>query len=348
MRKDKLEKPLVSIIILVYNSLGFIENCMESVLRTDYENIEVIVVDNASNDGSPQYLQEKSGQQKKVTIIHNEVNTGFAEGNNIGARKANGKYLTFLNMDTTVTPHWIDEVLVVMEADDSIGACQSKLLLMKHPEFFDSAGDFIDKYGVMMRRGGDLPEKDRGQYDKVEEIFSARGAAITIRRELFERIGGFDASYFLTYEDIDLCWRVRLSLHKVVFVPKSVVYHYGGFSLAQKRVFLSTKNWLTTLIKNYELQNLLRVITPVVSIVFGTALVESLVKKRPILSLQRVAGLLWVVLNLKLIWAKRLKVQSQIRKIRDFEVMSKMMNTNLTVLYWPRVWRRLLKAGINF
>lgn len=348
LREDKLEQPLVSIIILAYNSLGFIENCMESVLKTDYENIEVIIVDNASKDGSPQYLQGKFGREKKVTIVHSEVNVGFAEGNNIGARKANGKYLTFLNMDTTVTPHWINEVLAVMEADNSIGACQSKLLLMKHPEFFDSAGDFIDKYGVMMRRGGDLPEKDSGQYDKIEEIFSARGAAITIRRELFERIGGFDASYFLTYEDIDLCWRVRLSLYKVVFVPKSVVYHYGGFSLTQKRVFLSTKNWLTTLIKNYELQNILKVASQVVSIVCFTALVESLVKKRPILSLQRVAGLLWVILNLKLIWAKRLKVQSRVREIRDFEVMTKMMNTNLAVLYWPRVWRRLLKGGVNF
>jgi hypothetical protein len=348
LREDEPEKPLVSIIILVYNSLRFIEDCLRSVLRTDYENIEVIVVDNASRDGSPQYLQEKFGQEKKVTIVHNEVNAGFAEGNNIGARRANGKYLTFLNMDTTVTPNWIDEVLVVMEADDSVGACQGKLLLMEHPRFFDSAGDFVDKYGVMMRRGGDLAERDCGQYDKIEEIFSARGAAITIRRELFERIGGFDSSYFLTYEDIDLCWRVRLSLHKVVFVPKSVVYHYGGFSLTQERVFLSTRNWLTTLIKNYELGNLLRVTAPAVSIVVAATLAESLVKKKPALSLQRVAGLLWVVLNLKMIWAKRLEVQSQIRKISDFEVMSKMMNTNLTVLYWPRVWRRLLKAGVNF
>jgi len=348
LRKVELEKPLFSIVILGYDSLRFIENCMQSVLGTDYENIEVIVVDNASKDGSFQYLEEKFAQDKRVTIIRNMVNVGFAEGNNIGARKANGKYLTFLNMDTRVTPSWIGEVLIVMEADDSIGACQSKLLLMSNPEYFDSAGDFVDKYGVMMRRGGDLPEKDRGQYDKIVEIFSARGAALTIRRDLFERIGGFDASYFLTYEDIDLCWRVRLSLHKVVFVPRSVVYHYGGFSLTPNRVFLSTKNWLTTIIKNYELQNAMRVMIPVTTIVFVTALFESLAKKRPILSLQRVAGLVWAILNLKPIWTKRLGVQSEIRKAPDVEIVSKMINTNLAVLYWPHVWRRMSKQGIDF
>lgn len=348
MKKEKLKKPLISIIILVHNSLGFIENCIESVLKTYYGNFEVVIVDNASRDGSPQRLREKTSQDRRVRIVYSEVNLGFAEGNNIGARKAKGKYLTFLNIDTIVTPNWINEVVGVMETDNSLGACQSKLLQMKNPEFFDSAGDFIDKYGVMMRRGGDLSEKDTGQYDNVGEIFSARGAAFTIRRELFERIGGFDASYFLTYEDIDLCWRVRLSGRKVVFVPKSVVYHHGGFSLTQKRVFLSTKNWLTTLIKNYDLSNLLKIISQVVSIMCFTTLAEIFVKKKPIHSLQRVKGLLWVILNLRSIWIKRLGVQNLIRKVRDIEILTQMINANLAVSYWPRVWRQLLKGGTTF
>lgn len=342
------EKPLVSIIILVHNSLEFIENCIKSVLKTKYENFEVVIVDNDSNDGSLQHLQKEISQEKKVRVIHNKVNLGFAEGNNVGAKKAKGKYLTFLNIDTVVASNWLNSTVRIMEADNSIGACQSKLLLMHNSEVFDSAGDFIDKYGVMMRRGGDLFEEDKGQYDKIEEIFSARGAAITVRKELFERIGGFDPSYFLTYEDIDLCWRIRLSGYKIFFVPKSVVYHYGGFSLTQSRVFLSTKNWLTTLIKNYELSNLARIITQVITIICFTAFAEMLLKRKPILSLQRMKSLIWVVLHFRSIWTKRLKIQSQIRKVRDIVIMTRMLNVNLAISHWLPVWRQLSKKGIAF
>jgi GT2 family glycosyltransferase len=338
LKEAKLKRSLVSIVILVHNNIDFIENCIKSVLETNYENIEVVIVDNASKDGSSQYLRKKIGQQKKVKIIYNEVNLGFAEGNNIGAKEAKGKYLTFLNIDTIVAPDWMNAIVGTMDLDYSIGACQSKLLQMNNPEFFDSAGDFIDKYGVMMRRGGDLSEKDKGQYDKIEEIFSARGAALTIRKALFERIGGFDASYFLIYDDIDLCWRTRLYGYRVVFIPKSVVYHYGGFSLSPKRVFFSTRNWLTTIAKNYDLSNLLKKVPQAIAIICCAALAEVLLKRKPIQSSERMKGLVWVIFNFKLIWTKRLKVQSQIRKVGDSEVMTRMLDSNLAILHWRHVW----------
>jgi hypothetical protein len=143
----------------------------------------------------------------------------------------------------------------------------------------------------------------------------------------------------LTYEDIDLCWRVRLFGYKVVFVPKSVVYHYGGFSLSQERVFFSTRNWLTTLAKNYDLSNLFEIMPQTLMIVCCAAFAELLVKKKTIQFSERFKGLMWVILNFKLIWNKRLKVQNQIRKVGDVVVMTRMLNSSLAFSHWRRVWR---------
>lgn len=331
-------KPLVSIIILTYNSLKFIEKCLESVLNTNYEKFEIVIVDNGSTDGTVELIQKRFGEEEKIKLIVNRENVGFAEGNNVGAKFAKGKYIVFLNADTIVDPNWINEVVKVMENNPDIGVCQSKLLLMDKPEFFDSAGDFIDKYGVMMRRGGDIPEKDIGQYDRVEEIFSARGAAMIIRKDLFEEIGGFDTMYFLTYEDIDLCWRARLNGHKIFFVPKSIVYHKGGFSLLPEKAFLTTRNWLLTLIKNYETWNMFKIMPNATVIAFFSALFEILTKRSPILFWKRIKALLWILFNFKKIWVKRLTVQSYIRKVSDREIMKVMLNRNLAITYWPKIW----------
>ena len=337
LEKQKTNNPLVSIILLTHDNLDFVKNCFESILRAGYENIEIIIVDNASKDGTSQYLR-KIDQRGKIRVIFNGTNLGFAEGNNIGAKYAKGKYLSFLNIDTVVAPNWLSAIISVIDTDKSIGACQSKLLQMNRPGFFDSAGDFIDKYGVMMRRGGDPQEQDRGQYDRSPQIFSARGAALTVRRRLFEKIGGFDTSYFLIYEDIDLCWRIRLSGYTIVLVPDSIVYHHGGFSQAPNRVFFSTRNWLATLLKNYSLSNLFQIAPHTLTIAFCAILAEAVIKRRLRQSLNRMNGVIWIILNFKSLWIKRLRVQSQIRKVSDDEVKMQMLSFDLSVLYFRYMW----------
>ena len=339
--KLESDQPLVSIIILSYNSLKFLKKCLRSVLSTEYNNFEVILVDNASTDGSIEYVEKKFGHDYRLNIIRNERNLGFAEGNNVGARVARGNYVVFVNSDTVVDPNWLNELVNVMEENPAIGVCQSKLLSMENPKILDSAGDFIDYYGVMMRRGGDCMERDEGQYDTVEEIFSARGAAMITRRRIINEVGLFDPAFFLTYEDIDFCWRARLRGYKIYFVPKSVVYHAGeAFTSTSFKVFFTTRNRIVALIKNYELHNLMKFSPQVIAISILILAAELAIRNRPKLALNRLRGILWVLLNFKYVWKEHLRIQHHIRRVPDSEVMQHMVKTNLAVSYWLPLWRK--------
>jgi len=341
LNKTKPWVPAVSIIIVNYNGSKFIGNCIGSALDNKYADFEIIFVDNASSDGSVEFVKEKFGHDKRLCIVKNDRNLGFAEGNNVGANVARGNYIAFLNPDTMVNPNWLKESLKVLKIDPTIGVCQSKLLSIENQKIIDSAGDFIDYYGVMMRRGGDLKEKDVGQYDKVEEIFSARAAAMMVRRKVINEVGLFDPTFFMTYEDIDFCWRVHLRGYKVVFAPKSIVYHVGeAFTPTEFKVFFTTRNWLISLIKNYELKTLGKIFPSVVALIVSILAAEIIVRKRPDLALRRVMGILWIVRYLRAIYKERLKVQLQIRRLADSEVMKHMVETNLAVLHWLPLWRR--------
>ncbi len=340
--RKKGEQPLTSVIILNFNGMKFLEKCLKSVLNTKYANFEVVFVDNASIDRSFEYVQRNFGCDNRLRITKNNRNLGFAEGNNIGAKMAKGKYLVFLNMDTEVDPNWLKELVDVLEANQTVAICQSKLLSLNNPGFFDSAGDFIDRYGVSMRRGGDLKERDKGQYDKVEEIFSARGAAMAIRRRIIKEVGLFDSTYFMTYEDTDLCWRTRLRGYKILFVPTSIVYHIGEVaSPVSLKVFFTTRNRLMTLIKNYELYNLLRILPCAFAISISVLVAELLIRKRPELTLGRFRGILWNLVNFRYVWKERMRIQRNIRRVPDSQIMEHVLKTNLAILYWLPLWRKL-------
>jgi len=311
------------------------------VLSTKYNNFEVILVDNASTDGSIEYVKKNFGHDYRLNIIRNERNVGFAEGNNVGARVSRGKYVVFLNPDTVVDPHWLNEFVNVMETDPAIGVCQSKLLSMENPKILDSAGDFIDYYGVMMRRGGDYMERDEGQYDTVDEIFSARGAAMMTRRKIINEVGLFDPTFFITYEDIDFCWRVRLRGYKIYFVPRSVVYHVGeAFTSTSFKVFFITRNRIIALIKNYELRNLVKFLPQVIAVSSLILVAELVIRNRPKLAFNRLKGILWVLSNFKYVWKEHSRIQHCIRKVPDSRIMQHMVKTNLVVSHWLPLWRK--------
>lgn len=335
------KQPFVSIIILAHNSLKFLPKCLTSILNANYSNFEVILVDNASTDGSLEYVRKNFSYDPRLKIISNKANLGFAEGNNVGVKLAKGEYLFFLNVDTIVDPNWLNELIKVMRDYPFVGICQSKLLSLKNPKLFDSAGDFIDKYGVTMRRGGDLLEKDEGQYDKIEEIFSSRGAALMTRREVINEIGLFDPAYFITYEDVDFCWRARLHGYRVLYVPTSIVYHVGeASSPASIKVFYTTKNGIMTLIKNYELHNLFKILPQLIVISLSAAMAEVVIRKKPRQAIDRLRGILWNLLHFKYIWKKRLKVQYCIRRLKDAEIMQYMLKRNLAISHFLPLWRK--------
>lgn len=247
--------PSVAVVILNWNGKNFLEKFLPSVVASDYENVSIIVADNASTDDSVSFLQNKF---PSVQIIYNKQNEGFAKGYNTVLQKVSSDYYVLLNSDVEVTPNWIKPVISLMESDKSIAACQPKILSYTEKSKFEYAGacgGWIDKFGYPFSRGRvfDFCETDEGQYDDVAEIFWATGAALFVRASIFHELNGFDESFFAHQEEIDLCWRMKRAGYKIFVEPAAVVYHVGGGTLPagnERKVFLNFRNNLMMLSKN--------------------------------------------------------------------------------------------------
>ncbi|ROT47064.1 glycosyltransferase family 2 protein [Candidatus Cardinium hertigii] len=236
----------VAIVLLNYNGLALLKQYLPTLLL--YSNgHNVIVVDNASTDGSVTYLQ--SYFPEVLCMVH-DTNYGIAKGYNLALRQIKATYYLLLNNDVLVTEHWLSELLAIMEADFSIAFCQPKILSIIEPDRFDyagAAGGFIDADGYPFCRGRifNSIEKDRGQYDDTRAVFWASGACVLVRSKVFHDLGGFDELFFAHFEEIDMCWRAHLSGWKVYYCGTSKVYHLGGATIAYsspRKTYLNFRN----------------------------------------------------------------------------------------------------------
>jgi len=249
------QSPSVALVILNWNGKRFLEKFLPSVLKSGYENLVIIVADNASTDDSIEFLKVT---YPSVKIIINPENQGFAKGYNTALKQVTADYYILLNSDVEITPGWITPVISLMESDTTIAACQPKILAFENKSQFEYAGasgGWIDKFGYPFNRGRifDFCETDEGQYNNTSEIFWATGAAMFVRASVYHEQNGFDEYFFAHQEEIDLCWRMQRAGYKIFVVPDSVVYHLGGGTLPagnKRKVFLNFRNNLVMLSKN--------------------------------------------------------------------------------------------------
>jgi hypothetical protein len=212
---------LISVIVLNYNGKGFLNSCLSSLASQTYPDFEVIVVDNGSRDGSPEYIEEN---YPWVRLAKNDENLGFAGGTNVGIRAAKGEFIITLNNDSRADSRFIEELIKPM-ADPEVGVCAAKMLFPDGR--INSAGICISRSGAAWDRG--MFEPDRGQYEFMEEVFGACAGAALYRREMLDEIGLFDEDFFLYLEDVDLAFRARLAGWKCLYVPGArVIHHHGG------------------------------------------------------------------------------------------------------------------------
>lgn len=246
----------VAVVILNYNGRKFLEQFLPNVIaNSDPALVEIIVADNASTDDSVVYMRSHFPE---IRLIENGSNGGFATGYNLALRQIEAQYYVLLNSDIEVTPHWIEPVVELMDAQPDIAACQPKILSYYHKEQFEYAGasgGFIDKYGYPFCRGRVFQnlEEDKGQYDNPCEVFWATGACMFVRADLYHQVGGLDDSFFAHMEEIDLCWRLKSVGYKVYCCPQSKVYHIGGGTLPKnspRKTYLNFRNNLSLLVKN--------------------------------------------------------------------------------------------------
>ncbi|MDQ1611607.1 MAG: hypothetical protein QOG00_1538 [Pyrinomonadaceae bacterium] len=222
--RDGERPPAVSLIIPVFNKVEFTFQCLRSLLREiDFEDAEVIVVNNASTDETGRLLAHFA---RLVKVVHNEENRGFVDACNQGAGVARGEHLVFLNNDTVVLPGWLKHLRETVEGDASVGAVGSMFLY--EDGRVQEAGAGVWRNGAAFHYGWGGAADDR-RYNFAREVDYCSGASLLVRRELFERLGGFDRRYAPAYyEDVDLCFGVRSLGYKVVYQPMSRVVHYEG------------------------------------------------------------------------------------------------------------------------
>jgi GT2 family glycosyltransferase len=299
-----LNSKLVSIIIVNYNGGEFVLECIESVLRSSYPLIEVLIVDNDSTDGSATSIELKFKGDRRIKVIRNSKNDGYAAAINLAAQKANGDYLAILNNDIVPRADWLSRPLELMEEDYSVGAVQPLLFFYNTPTVVNDAGHFIDKFGIVYSRvsswSSDLSINPEG------EIFGASGAAIIVRRKVFEDLDGFDSDFFMLFEETDFCWRVWLSGHRVLLVSSSIVYHKAraSYRLNLEISYLFNRNRLCSMLKNYEGKNVVKFVPANLLMIMGIGLYV-LFRSNPGVILENAKAILWNLVYLRLTLQKR-------------------------------------------
>ena len=252
----------IAVIILNWNGKKLMQDFLPSVVKhTDPAIGRVVVADNASTDGSVEWLAERF---PAVEVIRFEENYGFAGGYNRAIDQVDEEIVLLLNSDVEVTERWLEPLLEILDGDPKIAAVQPKIKSWKEKEKFEYAGacgGYIDKWGFPFCRGRIMSavEKDNGQYDTVVPVFWATGAALFIRRKDYLDAGGLDGRFFAHMEEIDLCWRLRARGRMLVCVPQSTVYHVGGATLKKEnphKTFLNFRNNLVMLYKNLPQEEL--------------------------------------------------------------------------------------------
>lgn len=250
-----MASPLISIIIVSWNALPLLRQCLPSVVATDYPNLEIILADNASTDGSASWVANAYPQ---VKIVRHPENWAFCRGNNAALPYAAGKHIVLLNNDVEVPPGWLRPLVDAAEASPDVAAVQPKLLQYQDRSRFEYAGasgGFLDRFGYPFARGRVIfeLEADHGQYNDARDVFWATGAALLLRRSALDEVGLLDERFEMHMEEIDLCWRLWRHGWRVRVEPASEVYHIGGASLPQsnpQKVYYNFRNSLLMLYKN--------------------------------------------------------------------------------------------------
>jgi len=242
--------PKVAIVILNWNGLKYLREFLPSVIASTWPNLDIIVGDNGSTDGSVDFLKENF---PAVKIIQNDKNYGFTGGYNRVLERVEADYFILLNSDVEVPARWIEPVIDLMESDPQIAAAAPKIKSFAEKDHFEhagAAGGFIDRYGYPFCRGRMFYEIeiDNGQYQQSDEVFWATGAAMFVKKKYWVAAGGFDDRFFAHMEEIDLCWRLKNMGYKVMYCAQSEVYHVGGGTLNTENPFKTFLNFRNNLL----------------------------------------------------------------------------------------------------
>jgi hypothetical protein len=242
------------VIILNWNGTEHLSRYLPTVVANTPPEVEIVVADNGSTDGSVAWL---NAHYPQVRVVKLDRNYGFAGGYNRALAELEGEYWVLLNSDVRTPEGWLDPLVEALDAEADVAAVGPKILADCDPDKFEyagAAGGYLDVLGFPFCRGRILQtvERDEGQYDDARDVFWVSGAAFCCRASVFRALGGFDADFFAHMEEIDLCWRMQLQGWRVRIVPQSRVWHLGGGTLSNDspyKLYLNYRNNLAMLLK---------------------------------------------------------------------------------------------------
>jgi len=260
--------PKISVVTLNWNRKHDTEECINALLRMSYQNFDIVVVDNGSEDASIDYLNEKFGH--RIHIVANEKNLGYADGFNSGinyAMKQGAEYLFILNNDTRVHREALSELVKNAESDPKIGFVSGKVYHYNRPNVIQTVGKLSDTVTLVGAHVG-ANEMDEGQHDEIRDYEFIDDVFLLVRREVIEKVGGYDSNFFLYFEEADWCVRVRRAGYRIVYTPHAKIWHKGSMSTGggtnpinvfwisrNRYLFIkrngTTKQWRLFLVKNF-------------------------------------------------------------------------------------------------
>ena len=219
------KKSLISIIVLNYNAGELLLNCIDSLKKSTYQNIEILVVDNISSDDSHTKCKK---QFPDIKLIQNRKNLGYCGGNNVGIKEAKGEFIVILNPDTIVEENWLDEMFNAFN-EFGDGLYQPKIISLNESDIIQSTGNMIHVFGFGFAR--DKGKKIIEKKEEIEKIGYASGTCLFTTKKVLEKVGLLDEFLFLYHDDLDLGWRAAQIGINSYYVPKSKIFHAESYSL---------------------------------------------------------------------------------------------------------------------
>ncbi len=297
---------MISVIIVNYNGAKYIKDCIKSLQSSIYKNFEIIFVDDCSTDQSFKIIKKF----KNVKLIQNKKNLGASLSRNKGAKRAKGNLLFFLDVDTKTIPSALDNLAKEFNKNETMGAAQVQLI-KADKNVLDSSGHYLSPFGFPYETG---TNKNPDKYQEKRKILGGKSAGLIVRKNVFEKINGFDSDYFIYGEDTDLCWHVWLSGFEVFYLPSVKIFHFQKSSInknTKKRVFYQgTKNNLNYLLKNLELKKFFWII-PLHVLGWMLLFFKKVLTGEFKFALAIINGLFWNLINLPKIMQKRGIIKSK-------------------------------------
>ena len=329
------ERPHVSVIVVNWNGLAYLPECLESLARQSYAALEIVVVDNGSTDGSVEYLRAQHAPS--VRLVESPANTGFAGGNNLGIRASKGAYVALINNDAAAAPGWVEALVAAAEADPRVGMCASRIYVWDQPGIIDGAGLLVSGDGIGRGRG--RLEADCAEFEREEEALLPSGCAALYRRAMLDEIGLFDEDFFAYCEDTDLGLRGRIAGWRCRYVPGAVVRHrYSGstaphspfkaFQVERNRIWVVVKCFPPSLVATSCVYTLVRYALQLGAAVSGRGAAARLAERQSPVAV--------AVILLRAWWAALARLPEMLRRRRGIQSTRRISRGE---------WTRLLRAN---